>query len=75
MLSGHSWVSYKQDGGDTTTYGTWGNNPMNTGNGLHENLEAAKYWPGLCVAFAVFYPVIISCNRMLSMNCVVSKKP
>jgi hypothetical protein len=42
---------------------------------LHENLEAAKYWLGLCVAFAVFYPVIISCNLMLSKNSAVSEKP
>lgn len=37
--SGHSWVSYTPDGGSTTTYGTWSNNPQGLGNGLHENLE------------------------------------
>ncbi len=42
MVSGHSWISYKNDSGGTTTYGTWGNNPMNLGNGLHENLEAGR---------------------------------
>ena len=42
MTSGHSWISFTKDGGGTTTYGTWGNNPMNLGNGLHENLEAGR---------------------------------
>jgi RHS repeat-associated protein len=42
MLSGHSWITYNKDGGGTTTYGTWGNNPMYMGNGLHENLEAGR---------------------------------
>jgi len=42
MMTGHSWISYNKDGGGTTTYGTWGNNPMNLGNGLHENLEAGR---------------------------------
>ena len=43
MLSGHSWISYKKDGTSViTTYGTWGNNPHNMGNGLHENLEAGQ---------------------------------
>jgi len=41
-LSGHSWISYTPDGGVTTTYGTWGNNPLNLGNGLHENLEIGR---------------------------------
>ena len=41
-MSGHSWITYNKDGGSTTTYGTWGNNPMNMGNGLHENLEAGR---------------------------------
>lgn len=38
-ISGHSWVTYTTDTGKTTTYGTWGNNPYDMGNGLHENLE------------------------------------
>lgn len=42
MATGHSWISYTLDGGGTTTYGTWGNNPMNKGNGLHENLESGR---------------------------------
>jgi RHS repeat-associated protein len=37
--SGHSWISYTPDGGATSTYGTWGNNPTGTGNGLFANLE------------------------------------
>ncbi len=41
-LSGHSWISYTPDGGITTTYGTWGNNPYGMGNGLHENLEQGR---------------------------------
>ena len=40
--SGHAWISYTPDGGATTTYGTWGNNPMGLGNGLHENLETGR---------------------------------
>ena len=39
ILSGHSWISYQPDHGELTTYGTWGNNPENLGNGLHTNLE------------------------------------
>jgi hypothetical protein len=42
ILSGHSWIVYQPDGGAPTTYGTWGNNPDNLGNGLHENLEAGR---------------------------------
>jgi RHS repeat-associated protein len=42
MTSGHSWISYTPDGGSTTTYGTWGNNPTGHGNGLFENLEAGR---------------------------------
>jgi RHS repeat-associated protein len=41
-VSGHSWISFTPDGGTTTTYGTWGNNPNGLGNGLHENLEAGR---------------------------------
>lgn len=37
--SGHSWISYTPDGGNTTTYGSWGNNPTGQGNGLFTNLE------------------------------------
>lgn len=40
MFDGHSWISYiPDDTGETTTYGTWGNNPTGEGNGLFENLE------------------------------------
>ncbi|MBU1168119.1 MAG: hypothetical protein KKD44_01005 [Proteobacteria bacterium] len=43
MMSGHSWISYKNDAsGTVTTYGTWGNNPTGSGNGLFENLEAGQ---------------------------------
>lgn len=41
-LSGHSWVVYTPDGGVSVTYGTWGNNPNNLGNGLHLNLEQGR---------------------------------
>jgi RHS repeat-associated protein len=41
-LSGHSWISYTPDGGSTTTYGTWGNNPIGLGNGLFQNLEVGR---------------------------------
>jgi hypothetical protein len=40
IFSGHAWISYIPD--DTkiiTTFGTWGNNPNELGDGLHENLE------------------------------------
>jgi hypothetical protein len=42
LLSGHSWIEYQQDGGETHTYGTWGNNPRGLGNGLHEDLELGQ---------------------------------
>ena len=42
LLSGHSWIVYQPDGGNATTYGTWGNNPGGLGNGLHLNLEAGR---------------------------------
>ena len=42
LLSGHSWIVYQPDGAQPTTYGTWGNNPANLGNGLHRNLEAGR---------------------------------
>jgi RHS repeat-associated protein len=42
MTDGHSWIAYTPDGSTTTTYGTWGNNPQNMGNGLHENLETGR---------------------------------
>ena len=40
-IAGHSWISFTPDGGETTTYGTWGNtNP----SGLQQNKElAASY--------------------------------
>ena len=40
--SGHSWICYKPDGGPPTTFGTWGNNPSNLGNGLQQNLEQGR---------------------------------
>ena len=42
LLSGHSWIEYTPDGGETRTYGTWGNNPTGEGNGLFENLELGR---------------------------------
>jgi hypothetical protein len=40
LFDGHAWISFTSDEtGETTTYGTWGNNPNGLGNGLHENLE------------------------------------
>ena len=42
VLSGHSWIEYTPDGGETKTYGTWGNNPTGEGNGLFENLELGR---------------------------------
>jgi hypothetical protein len=42
LLSGHSWIQYQPDTGGDTTYGTWGNNPMGQGNGLHTNLEQGR---------------------------------
>src|SRR5471030_1459534 len=42
LLSGHSWIEFQKDGGDHHTYGTWGNNPLGLGNGLHEDLEKGR---------------------------------
>ena len=42
ILSGHSWIEYVPDTGAAKTYGTWGNNPTNKGNGLFENLELGR---------------------------------
>lgn len=42
ILSGHSWIEYTPDGGQTKTYGTWGNNPTGQGNGLFEDLELGR---------------------------------
>jgi RHS repeat-associated protein len=41
-LSGHSWIGYVPDGGGSVTFGTWGNNPDNLGNGLQTNLELGR---------------------------------
>ncbi len=45
-IEGHSWISYKPDGGSVTTYGTYGNHPGGNDNGLQTNWErdnAGKY--------------------------------
>lgn len=43
LLSGHSWIEYQPDGGESKTYGTWGNNPTGKdSNGLHEDLEKGR---------------------------------
>ncbi len=39
ISTGHSWITYRQDGGETTTYGTYNNNPGGRGNGLVQNWE------------------------------------
>ncbi len=39
LTSGHSWIEFTPDGGTKVSCGTWGNNPDNQGNGLHENME------------------------------------
>jgi len=41
-LSGHSWIGYTPDGNGSVTFGTWGNNPNNLGNGLQTNLEQGR---------------------------------
>jgi RHS repeat-associated protein len=41
-IGNHAWISYTPDGGKTTTYGTWGNNPTGAGNGLFMNLELGR---------------------------------
>lgn len=38
-ISGHSWITYTTDSGNTKTYGTWGNNPDGKGYGLLEDVE------------------------------------
>ena len=42
LLSGHSWIEYRRDGGESHTYGTWGNNPTGEGNGLFKDLEKGR---------------------------------
>lgn len=42
LLSGHSWIEFRPDGGKATTYGTWGNNPTGQGNGLFQDLELGR---------------------------------
>lgn len=42
LLSGHSWIEYQPDGGDSVTYGTWGNDPLGLGNGMHVDLEKGR---------------------------------
>ena len=43
LLSGHSWIEYKKDGDvESSTYGTWGNNPTGNGNGLFKDLEKGR---------------------------------
>lgn len=44
-IFGHSWIEYCPIDGDPKTYGTWGNNPTGTGNGLMENLELGSWSP------------------------------
>lgn len=42
-LSGHSWIEFTPDnGGESVTYGTWGNDPGGKGNGLHRDLEKGR---------------------------------
>lgn len=43
LLSGHSWIEYTKDGGEAHTYGTWGNDPLDTGhNGLFSDIEKGR---------------------------------
>lgn len=43
LLSGHSWIEYQPDGGESHTYGTWGNDPLGNGhNGLFADLEKGR---------------------------------
>ena len=42
ILSGHSWIQYQPDTGGSSTYGTWGNDPLGQGNGLHKDLEEGR---------------------------------
>ena len=39
LTGGHAWITFTDEEGNTTSYGTWGNNPGGKGNGLHENIE------------------------------------
>ena len=39
---GHSWIEYCPVDGMPVTYGTWGNAPTGSGNGLFENLELGR---------------------------------
>jgi hypothetical protein len=41
-LSGHSWIEFRSSAGLVTTFGTWGNDPVGSGNGLHKNIELGR---------------------------------
>lgn len=38
-FAGHSWLEYRPAVGPCTTFGTWGNDPVGTGNGLMKGIE------------------------------------
>jgi hypothetical protein len=42
---GHAWITYTPDGGTTTSYGTYGNNPGGQPNGLVLNWETQLGYP------------------------------
>jgi len=42
LTDGHSWIEYRRANSVIETYGTWGNNPVGTGNGLHKNIELVR---------------------------------
>ena len=39
LIDGHAWITFTDEEGNTTSYGTWGNNPDDKGYGLIENIE------------------------------------
>ncbi len=42
LSSGHSWIEYAPIDGRSTTFGTWGNAPTGTGNGLLQDVEGSR---------------------------------
>lgn len=42
MSAGHSWIEYSPFDGKSTTFGTWGNSPTGSGNGLLQNAEGDR---------------------------------
>lgn len=42
LSAGHSWIEYSPFDGQSTTFGTWGNSPTGSGDGLLQNAEGDR---------------------------------